>query len=243
MIASKLSFEQEVTRHDLTKLRVEVEWEPARFDDRVVSATARSASTIRWGWKAATTPTPPAVLLLDPAPCRERAGRRRCLPSQQAFLRWRTTDRMTMALALRYADRDAWLLHRSNGVFATFEAKDSHAARHVELFRQRPPAVAVGLSMVAIKADAQHFYRMADTPDYLVPIDRAPTPSDDLSISRMSLQLRYRWEIAPLSDLFVVYRKTPRYPVVTGRASPTCSRTLSRKPRREPRDQAALSFR
>ena len=32
--------------------------------------------------------------------------------------------------------------------------------------------------------------------------------SSDFSISRATLQLRYRWEIAPLSDLFVVYTRT-----------------------------------
>ncbi len=32
-------------------------------------------------------------------------------------------------------------------------------------------------------------------------------PARDFSISRLSFQARYRWEIAPLSDLFVVYTR------------------------------------
>ena len=111
-----------------------------------------------------------------------------------------------MSLALRYADRDAWLLYRANGVFATFEAKDLTPLATLSYFVNARQQVLMAFQWVAIKADAQRFYGMAETPDYLEPIDRAPTPQDNFSISRMSLQLRYRWEIAPLSDLFIVYR-------------------------------------
>ncbi|MCZ6619907.1 MAG: DUF5916 domain-containing protein, partial [Gammaproteobacteria bacterium] len=31
--------------------------------------------------------------------------------------------------------------------------------------------------------------------------------ADDFVINRMTVQLRYRWQIAPLSDLFVVYTR------------------------------------
>ena len=36
--------------------------------------------------------------------------------------------------------------------------------------------------------------------------------SDDFIISRMTFQARYRWEIAPLSDLFVVYTRGSNIP-------------------------------
>jgi hypothetical protein len=36
--------------------------------------------------------------------------------------------------------------------------------------------------------------------------------SDDFIISRMTFQARYRWEIAPLSDLFVVYTRGANVP-------------------------------
>jgi len=35
---------------------------------------------------------------------------------------------------------------------------------------------------------------------------------DDFVISRMTFQARYRWEIAPLSDLFVVYTRGASLP-------------------------------
>jgi len=44
---------------------------------------------------------------------------------------------------------------------------------------------------------------------YLLPVlARDPAlGKDDFAISRITAQLRYRWEIAPLSDLFLVYTR------------------------------------
>jgi hypothetical protein len=41
--------------------------------------------------------------------------------------------------------------------------------------------------------------------------------SSDLAISRLNVQLRYRWEIAPLSELFVVYTQNASLPSSTDR--------------------------
>ncbi|MGH8221826.1 MAG: hypothetical protein ACREQZ_02520 [Woeseiaceae bacterium] len=41
----------------------------------------------------------------------------------------------------------------------------------------------------------------------LVPVDKPPGPTDDFSISQLTFQVRYRWQIAPLSDVFIVYTK------------------------------------
>ena len=46
--------------------------------------------------------------------------------------------------------------------------------------------------------------------DYGELLDRAlaqDADPEDFSLSRLTAQLRYRWEIGPLSDLFVVYTR------------------------------------
>jgi hypothetical protein len=40
-----------------------------------------------------------------------------------------------------------------------------------------------------------------------VPVGKPPGESYDFSVSELNFQLRYRWQIAPLSDLFVVYTR------------------------------------
>jgi len=62
------------------------------------------------------------------------------------------------------------------------------------------------MQWVGIKADATDLYQVPAGYGKLQRINtdvRGVTPSD-FTISRLSTQLRYRWEIAPLSDLFIV---------------------------------------
>ena len=43
-------------------------------------------------------------------------------------------------------------------------------------------------------------------------MDKPDGPTDDFALSRLTAQLRYRWEIAPLSDLFIVYTRGSNLP-------------------------------
>ena len=63
------------------------------------------------------------------------------------------------------------------------------------------------LQWVGIKAQEKDFYRVPDRAGDLIEVVKPPGPPDSFSLSQMALQLRYRWEIAPLSDIFVVYTR------------------------------------
>ena len=66
----------------------------------------------------------------------------------------------------------------------------------------------IALQWVAIDARERDFFRIPTSAGAL--LDRtklANEPSDDFTVSRLNLQVRYRWEIAPLSDLFLVYTR------------------------------------
>lgn len=206
-VSAKVSYDHRFTLHNLTQLRFEVEYEPERYDDRGsfgngtyrvedvrgIEARYYSDSARRFSYTVRHS--------VEDQEIGHGYYRR-----SEANVRWRPTDRMTMALAVNYTDRDAWLLHRANGVFATFEAKGLTPFATLSYFVNARQQLRMAFQWVAINADAQQFYRMANSRDFLVPMDRTPTAGDDFSLSQMSLQLRYRWEIAPLSDLFVVYQ-------------------------------------
>ncbi|MDP2284221.1 MAG: hypothetical protein Q8L06_08775, partial [Pseudohongiella sp.] len=66
-----------------------------------------------------------------------------------------------------------------------------------------------------IQAKEDRFYRI-DQSDvrHLMEVSKPNLTSDDFTVSRMSFQARYRWEIAPLSDLFVVYTRGSNLPSV-----------------------------
>jgi len=206
-ISAKLSYDHRVTLHNLTQFQLDVELEPERYDDRgsFGNGSFRIDRTMSVEGRYESNSARRFSYSVRHRVANEDIGTG-IYHRSQAFVRWRPTDRMTLALALRYADRDAWLLHRANGIFATFAAKDLTPFATMSYFVNARQQVLVAFQWVAIQAEARNFYAMAETPDFLTPVERAPGPRDDFSISRMSLQLRYRWEIAPLSDLFVVYR-------------------------------------
>ena len=48
-------------------------------------------------------------------------------------------------------------------------------------------------------------YQLQANGDSLTAVNDSIARSEDFALSNLSLQLRYRWQIAPLSDLYVVY--------------------------------------
>jgi hypothetical protein len=125
----------------------------------------------------------------------------------EASLDWRPTDRFSLGLTTIYKDRKGWLLHWAGQQMNTFDAKQLMPRFHVDYFLTAKQQFRISLQWVGIKADEAETYLVPDDPGHLIPIERPPGPPRDFYISQMSFQARYRWEIAPLSDVFVVYTR------------------------------------
>lgn len=123
----------------------------------------------------------------------------------QGFVTWRPNDRLTMNLGVGMRDRDAWLLHRGGGRFVAYEAEELAPNLDFDFFLTARQHFRLALQWVAIKADGQRAFMAPDSAGELVPQAAPEEASDNFALSRMNFQLRYRWELAPLSDLFVVY--------------------------------------
>jgi hypothetical protein len=118
-------------------------------------------------------------------------------------------DRFSLDLDLNYADRDGWLLHQQDRDFTTFSAQDFQPRLGVDWFLSSRQQFRMSLQWAAIKASDQAYWELPEDGDgHLIPVIRDPDePRDDFVVNRMTVQLRYRWQIAPLSDLFVVYTR------------------------------------
>ena len=69
------------------------------------------------------------------------------------------------------------------------------------------------LQWTGINASEHDFWQLPDELGSLIVRTVDPLEdSSDFTISRMTAQLRYRWEIAPMSDLFVVYTRGSNVP-------------------------------
>ncbi|MDA1076285.1 MAG: DUF5916 domain-containing protein, partial [Proteobacteria bacterium] len=102
---------------------------------------------------------------------------------------------------------EGWLLHQSGKDMTTFDADQWTPSFAFEYFATAHHQLRLSFQWVGIKAVEQDFYRVPDTPGDLIAGPKPPGPSDNFSISDMVVQLRYRWELAPLSDIFIVYTR------------------------------------
>lgn len=125
-----------------------------------------------------------------------------------ASIGWQPNDRLSARLSVRRDDRDGWLLHQGEDRFATFAADQLRTTFSFDYFLSAKQQFRASLQWVGVKATEQRFLRIPSTPGDLIP---SAKPDDlgpfDFSVSQMALQVRYRWQLAPLSDLFVVYTR------------------------------------
>ena len=121
---------------------------------------------------------------------------------------WRPNDRFSLIANLTYEDKDEWLVHISGPRFNTYHAELWRPKLELNWFLSARQQFRVTAQWIGIKADEHDRYSVPVGDGSLLDVARLPTDaSQDFTISRLTFQARYRWEIAPLSDLFVVYTR------------------------------------
>jgi len=120
---------------------------------------------------------------------------------------WRPRHNLSMALEVMHNDRDGWLLHQEDQNFTTFKSRQWQPQLNIEFFPNAKQQVRLAMQWVGIRAIEDRFYTLPTDDTKLVEGPKPPGDTDNFSISQMNFQIRYRWQIAPLSDLFVVYTK------------------------------------
>jgi hypothetical protein len=124
---------------------------------------------------------------------------------------WRPQDNIAVAAGVSYNDRNGWLLHQQNQDFTTFDADQWRLDLSLEYFLTAKQQLSMALQWIGIEAVEDEFYNLpahlATKNRDLMKTTKPAGGADDFSISQLNFQLRYRWQIAPLSDLFVVYTK------------------------------------
>lgn len=152
---------------------------------------------------------------------------------------WRPLNRFNLELLVTHLDRNGWLLHQENEDFTDFDASQWQPQLILEFFPSAMQQFRLVLQWAGVRAEERRFYRLEDDGTALIPGPKPPGPSDDFSLSQLNFQMRYRWQIAPLSDLFIVYTK-----VDTRRAQLTDFGTLFRQSWDEPLvDQLVVKLR
>ena len=117
-------------------------------------------------------------------------------------------SRFSLDYDIRYQFNQGQLIHVGDGDFEVYETQDLQHIFSTDFFLTANQQLRMTFHWIGIKGDVKSFYTLGPSASPLVP--RAQPDADFgnvFPISRLTSQVRYRWEIAPLSDLFVVYTR------------------------------------
>ena len=182
-------------------------WFPERYDDRnsFGNGTFAVAERLNFDMTYTTDTSLPVSLASTLAYRGEFVGGRTL--EGAARITFRPRQNINVILSASYQDRDGWLLHQKDQNFATFHAGQWQPDFSVDFFPTAKQQLRVSLQWVGIRAEESEFYVLPHDSTDLVGVPKPPGPNHNFSISQLNFQVRYRWQIAPLSDLFIVYTK------------------------------------
>lgn len=126
---------------------------------------------------------------------------------QEISATWRPTDRFSLVFRLNYEQRDGWLIHAGGRDFSTYDSEFWRPRIETDFFLSARQQFRMTLQWAGIKAYENARWQVPAGDGDLINETMSPSGSRNFSISRLTFQARYRWEIAPLSDLFVVYTR------------------------------------
>ncbi len=128
-------------------------------------------------------------------------------------INYRPVDNFNLGVEVSYTDREGLLVHRGAGRYTSYEATQWSPRMTMDYFISANQQLRFSMQWTGLKAFENKFLQV--DPNRLTELREVAKPNltpDDFTISRMTFQARYRWEIAPLSDLFIVYTRGGNVP-------------------------------
>lgn len=207
VVASGAFAERRWLFDNLSALNAEVAWRPERWDDRNSrghgSFRIDERFSVRAGWESDA--SRPLSYGVEVEAHHEDLGD--AWYAGEVFLNWRPLPNLSTRFDLYVRDRNNWLLHQEQQRFARFDATKWNPSLAVDYFLGPRQQLRFSMQWIALKAHGQDVWWRGGG-GYLQPDSTGLDPGlDDFAISNMVMQVRYRWELAPLSDLFVVYSR------------------------------------
>ena len=199
---------QNMSFHNNTSLNLNLRYFPARVDDRLSRGNGTYKIPHRWSYDATWTSdrSRPVSYQLRIGNAQEDLQRSNI--SYSAGVQWQPNDRLSTELELEYADRESWLVHSGADRMTAFRATEWTPEWNISYFFTARQQLRLVVQWTGIRAQEDKFYRInQDDVRHLTRTAKPGVMPEDFTVSRMSFQARYRWEIAPLSDLFIVYTR------------------------------------
>lgn len=198
---------------DNSELRTGIRYFSPRIEDRLGRGSGEFRIPERWAATFNWSSDPGRVLSYELGfnPGQEDQGEKAM--SYSAGFSYRPVDTFSLKVDAEYTDREGLLVYRGSGRYTSYEATQWSPKVTMDYFVSAKQQLRFSMQWTGLKAFEDRFWEVdANKLDYLNPIAKPTATSDSFIISRMSFQARYRWEIAPLSDLFVVYTRGGNVP-------------------------------
>ena len=118
----------------------------------------------------------------------------------------RPIDAVSIDMDLKYRNRNGWLVYQGGRNFGRFEANEWQPSFDVNWFIAPGHQLRWNLQWAGVRASDTGFYEVPLGDGDLIAAQRLED-SYDFNVGLLTTQLRYRWEIAPLTDFFLVYNR------------------------------------
>ena len=203
---------------NLSEIRTEIDYFPARWDDRNSFGNGsfkthdRIVAEIGYGTN---TSKPLAFSALIGVRQEELSD---WTTRSSVGLTYQPSDRFSFDIDLNYFERKGWLLHDQGPLMATYDASDFQPRLGMDIFLTAKQQIRLSLQWAGIRAKQSGFYQIPSHEGDLIAVadpvgaGLVERTNGGFAVSRLTSQLRYRWEIGPLSDLFVVYTRGSNLP-------------------------------
>ena len=124
----------------------------------------------------------------------------------KAGVTYRPVDWLSLDFDLDYRQRNGWLVYQGGRNFGAYSGSEWQPKLDLNWYINAAHQIKLSFQWLGVKANEEGFYAIPQVGRVLTPAERV-LDSHDFTVSRLTTQIRYRWEIAPLTDLFIVYNR------------------------------------
>lgn len=190
------------------ELRLQYSWRPEMVDDYYAGSHG-SFRTVSGGYAKITYSTDSAKPLAVSIQTGFRDGPLgRASHFSDFGFTFSPVARFSLDYDIRYQLNEGQLIHVGKGDFEVYETEELQHIFSTDYFITANQQLRMTFHWIGIKGDVRDFYTLGANASPLVLRAQPDSDFGDVfPISRLTAQLRYRWEIAPLSDLFIVYTR------------------------------------
>ena len=115
-------------------------------------------------------------------------------------------DQISIAFDLRYTNRSGWVVHQGDRNFGAFDADEWLPSIDVNWYMAPGHQLRWNLQWAGVRATDKGFFVIPEGDGDLIAAARQQD-NYNFNITQLTTQLRYRWEIAPLTDFYLVYNR------------------------------------